>query len=205
MTQRLGRIVKIIVMLQAGIRCNALRIAAEAGVHRRTVFRDFAALRSLGFPVSFDTTTGCYYLPRGSMPLPDKGLAEFLNLFPNEATSTLNVGVHEDASQSTSDRPDELNQLIWQDLLASEKLFPEILAPLMAAVQSKHPVVVVQSHGAAQDRQVTLLINEIIFNGNGWSIRGLRDTGEPIQLAIDMIAECIEAEAVDDSTHPQHE
>jgi predicted DNA-binding transcriptional regulator YafY len=50
MTQRLGRIVKIIVMLQAGVRCNALRIAAEAGVHRRTVFRDFAALRSLGFP-----------------------------------------------------------------------------------------------------------------------------------------------------------
>jgi hypothetical protein len=109
------------------------------------------------------------------MPLPDKGLTEFLNLFQDEPISTLSVGAGGAASHRQGSHPDELNQLIWQDLLASEKLFPEILAPLIAAVQNHHPVVVVQSHGTAQERQVTLRINEIIFNRNGWSIQGLRD------------------------------
>jgi predicted DNA-binding transcriptional regulator YafY len=205
MTQRLGRIVRIIVMLQAGVRCNALRIAAEAGVHRRTVFRDFAALRSLGFPVSFDAATGCYFLPRGSMPASDKGLAEFLSLFQDDATGGLAGTVHEEASQAQPNRSDELTQLVWQDLLASEKLFPELLAPLMSAVQSQHRVMVVQSRGAANERQITLQVNELTFGQSGWSLHGTGESGEPVHLAIDLISECIEADPAEHPTPRQYD
>jgi hypothetical protein len=205
MTQRLGRIVRIIVMLQAGVRCNALRIAAEAGVHRRTVFRDFAALRSLGFPIAFDAATGCYHLPRGSMPQSDKGLAEFLSLFQDDAGGILADSSHEAVSPMHGDRSDPDSELLWQDLFASEKLFPEILATLIAAVQSQHRVMVVRSCGAIQERQLFLRVSEVKFTEQGWTISGVGDSGESIQISMDAIAECIEPEGIDDPSYPRHD
>lgn len=191
-------------MLQAGLRCNALRIAAEAGVHRRTVFRDFAALRSLGFPISFDATTGCYFLPRGSKLPSEKGMAELLSLFRDDVPGS-NVGTASTKS-SPSDTiigAEETDSQTWQDLLASEKLFPDVLVSLIAAIQSRQRIVVVRSNGTGPEREVALRIEEVTFKDRGWQIRGTNDSGEQIHLDVESIAECIEAEMADDAARQQ--
>ena len=202
MTQRLGRIVRIIVMLQSGLRCNALRIAAEAGVHRRTVFRDFAALRSLGFPIAFDLATGCYFLPRGSSPPTEEGLSALLNFFTDELPkSSLNdtgVGGSKQVGNVESDKGStNADHHIWHDLLASEHLFPDILAELITAIDNQQRVVLVQSMGTASERQVTLRLEAVTFTNHSWQIHGIDDAGVQMQLQVETIRECLEAVSKD--------
>lgn len=62
MTHRLERILRILSLLQSGAPFNALQLAQETAVHRRTVFRDVALLRAAGIPIRFDPETSCYSL-----------------------------------------------------------------------------------------------------------------------------------------------
>lgn len=62
MTHRLERILKLLSLLQSGTSFNALQLAQETGVHRRTVFRDVALLRAAGIPIRCDPDTACYSL-----------------------------------------------------------------------------------------------------------------------------------------------
>lgn len=64
MTSRLERVIQVLLLLQSGVPYNALQIAERMGVHRRTIFRDVALLRSLGVPISYDMETARYSLPR---------------------------------------------------------------------------------------------------------------------------------------------
>jgi len=60
---RFGRLLRLLSLFQAGPRYNALQLAQELRVSRRTVFRDIALLRDLGVPVDFDENADGYCVP----------------------------------------------------------------------------------------------------------------------------------------------
>jgi predicted DNA-binding transcriptional regulator YafY len=62
---RYRRIIRFLSYLQSGSRYNAVQLAREFQVSRRTVFRDIALLRDIGIPVSYDDERDGYYVPAG--------------------------------------------------------------------------------------------------------------------------------------------
>ena len=62
MANRVDRMLRILFELRTQRPFNAYDLASECGVHRRTVFRDIAAIRTLGFDVAFDPDSACYTL-----------------------------------------------------------------------------------------------------------------------------------------------
>jgi len=62
MASRLERVVQVMLLLQSGEQFNAIQLVERMGVHRRTIFRDIATLKSLGVPISYDPATSCYFI-----------------------------------------------------------------------------------------------------------------------------------------------
>ena len=60
MTNRLERGLEILERLKQGVPLAPTQLAKWMDVSRRTIFRDIAALRQLGFDIQFDTETSCY-------------------------------------------------------------------------------------------------------------------------------------------------
>ncbi len=58
--QRVGRLIKLLQMLQAGNGQNADAMAKVCGVSRRTTFRDLETLRTAGVPINFDREADRY-------------------------------------------------------------------------------------------------------------------------------------------------
>lgn len=71
---RFGRLLRLLSLLQAGPRYNALQLAQELGVSRRTIFRDIALLRDLGVPINFDENADGYGVSGGSLRAVTKAL-----------------------------------------------------------------------------------------------------------------------------------
>ena len=62
MRNRLERIITILKLLSTGVSYNPIQLARETGANRRTIFRDIAALKSLGVPILVDDRTSVYSL-----------------------------------------------------------------------------------------------------------------------------------------------
>lgn len=78
---RIGRIVGILTTLQSGQCCSADQLAKQAGVSRRTIFRDLNELQAVGVPFSFDAQAGGYRLdPEYFLPSVNLNLQEALSL-----------------------------------------------------------------------------------------------------------------------------
>lgn len=71
---RFARLLRLISLFQAGPRYNALQLAQEMGVSRRTIFRDIALLRDLGVAISFDENADGYFLTPGPLQAVTKSL-----------------------------------------------------------------------------------------------------------------------------------
>lgn len=71
---RFGRLLRLLSLLQAGPRYNALQLAQELGVSRRTIFRDIALLRELGVPIDFHENADGYGVSGGSIRAVTKAL-----------------------------------------------------------------------------------------------------------------------------------
>jgi len=200
MTQRLERIIRMLVMLQAGVRCNALRISKEAGVHRRTVFRDFAALRSLGFPISFDARTGCYQLARGASQAVErdaKNFSRLLEMYRDALTSdsATDATVSEDPAKSSS----ITNQHLWFDLYQNETLLPDVLASLVAAIKDNRRITAEISTVTVESLTVQFLPTELTFKGHEWQVSGSDEAGLTVQYDVNTIVsllDSVEAEEV---------
>ena len=65
MNKRLERGLRILILLQSGARYDALRLAQEMKVTRRTIFRDIAMLKELGLTIEYDVdqSTYCVQVP----------------------------------------------------------------------------------------------------------------------------------------------
>lgn len=74
MTNRLERTIHLLRVLQSGVPYNTAQLSQELGVHRRTVFRDISALRSLGLPIEYDPDTSRYWMST-EMRLPFDGIS----------------------------------------------------------------------------------------------------------------------------------
>ncbi len=73
---RYRRIIRFLSYLQSGSRYNAVQLAREFQVSRRTVFRDIALLRDIGIPISYDDVRDGYYVPAGQRLPQVSGLNE---------------------------------------------------------------------------------------------------------------------------------
>jgi len=78
---RLHRVLKLITLLQTGRPCNAVQLAGECGVSRRTIHRDLNTIEKAGIPVFYDRPTGRYRVHQTAlMPAINLGLDEALAL-----------------------------------------------------------------------------------------------------------------------------
>ncbi|WP_068131651.1 helix-turn-helix transcriptional regulator [Roseimaritima ulvae] len=99
MPTRLERILRILLLLQTRVPYNAFQLAEEMSVHRRTIFRDIAALRGLGIPIDFDVDTACYCLAsRSALHLDRVSVEELSNLL---ITACLATEQHSDRAEAT--------------------------------------------------------------------------------------------------------
>lgn len=60
MNIRLERGLRILILLQTGARYDAMKLARELGVTRRTIFRDIAMLKDLGLVIEYDLSASSY-------------------------------------------------------------------------------------------------------------------------------------------------
>jgi proteasome accessory factor B len=79
---RIHRLLKLIVMLQAGRGYNAEALAQACEVSRRTIFRDLDALRQSGVPLRYDERLQRYHIPETYFLPPT-------NFTPEEALSLI--------------------------------------------------------------------------------------------------------------------
>lgn len=78
---QLGRLFRLVMILQADRFPNARELAERCEVSRRTIFRDFEQLAEAGFPVWYRSDRQGYQLSRGTIPPPtDLGESETLAL-----------------------------------------------------------------------------------------------------------------------------
>lgn len=78
---RISRIIKLLAVLQSGRRYSLEELIREAGVCRRTIFRDLNVLEEIGIPYGFDADRGGYGIdPEFFLPSLDLNLQEALAL-----------------------------------------------------------------------------------------------------------------------------
>jgi len=63
-TERLARVLRVLLLIQSPRRRDAREIAAELGCSERTVYRDLQVLIAAGVPVYFDKRDRCYRVRR---------------------------------------------------------------------------------------------------------------------------------------------
>lgn len=72
-SERIGRVLKILNLLQSKARWNSKSIASELGCSERTVYRDLEVLQFAGVPWYYDESDSCYRL-RADYRFPTLGL-----------------------------------------------------------------------------------------------------------------------------------
>jgi hypothetical protein len=182
----------MLVMLQSGVRCNALRIAEEAGVHRRTVFRDFAALRSLGFPIGYDATTGCYHLSRGAPQAAKEnaiGFSRLLELCRDDERIESATDLSSPPRQASGGDASlmSVDQRAWLDLIDNEAMFPEILASLVESIVNKRFVTIALSSDLRGHSEVSFIPTELTFKIDAWQVHGLDESGAVVTYDVKAI------------------
>lgn len=96
--ERIGRLLKLITLLQSGRRLLADDLAAEIRTSRRTLFRDLDLLKQVGIPVKYDAATHAYQIEQSFfLPPVNLTLAETLGLM---------ILAHKQARAAQVPRPD---------------------------------------------------------------------------------------------------
>jgi len=213
MTHRLERILRILSLLQSGVTYNALQLAEETGVHRRTVFRDVALLRGAGIPIRFDADTSCYSL----VALPEYLSEEIrspdlLRLLQAAALGNFVMRGNADmvghtiqhlaASLPTTDRSDVEHFLRYCRLplynepsAASDGYDHEVLAVLLRAIRLGQQVMLMLIEGGREVRTIRLGSVQLLFAPQGAVVRGnLVPEGRFTELPLSTVREAAIAE-----------
>lgn len=66
--KRIHRVIQVLLHIESGPRFNARTLADMFGVKRRTIYRDVAILRNVGFVITFDETVDAYVLTTPKSP-----------------------------------------------------------------------------------------------------------------------------------------
>ncbi|QDU26950.1 HTH domain protein [Anatilimnocola aggregata] len=214
MTHRLERILRILSLLQSGAPFNALQLAQETNVHRRTVFRDVALLRGAGIPIRFDPETACYSL----VALPEflaEGIRspDLLRMLQAAALGNFILRGNADligrtiqhlaASLPTTDRSEVEHFLrycrlpLYSEASASSEGYDhEVVALLLRAIRLGQQVDLTLVDGGRELRTIRVGAVQLTFAAPGAIVSGqLVPEGRTIELALVSIREAALAEA----------
>jgi len=100
MTDRIGRIIKVITALQSARRYAVCDLAEMFGTSRRTIFRDLQNLQEAGFPCRYDPKTRSYAIePESFLPALNLSTKETLSLLllVHKARSHIHLPLKESA------------------------------------------------------------------------------------------------------------
>ena len=197
MRNRLERIIKILKLLSTRVPYNPMQLAQETGANRRTIFRDIAALKSLGIPILMDDKSNNYSLGeiRGGndwlqqllenqRTVDEKGVVRSHNLQSRE-------GRQKYATELLAMLPDSVVDQLRENLLSASdskskplKSISDLIIDLAAAIRGATPLTIVVRNDFEKPTLVTIVPHRIEFHANGWRLMGIDSTNAEIWLDI---------------------
>lgn len=212
MSHRLERILKLMSLLQSGRPYNALQLAQETAVHRRTVFRDVALLRSSGIPIRFDTDTACYSLVGEAQFIAEGLRAHELsrclqmaclgNFLLRGNFEIIGRAVHRLAAGLPDQDRAGIEQLLRHcrlpveiDTGQTEILDNEVLVTIARAIRLQHQLMLTVNEGNRDNRPLRMNNPKLVFATRGITVIGqTQPEGRTVELKLSAIRE---ASAVD--------
>lgn len=176
MATRLERVVRILLLLQTGVPYNPLQLAQATGVHRRTIFRDIAALRALGIPVTFDPESARYSMHSQLGPelslLTDEELGQLLlaackSALPNEQMEAARRAIVKLVSRLPAHKQAEIMQL--SEGVDRRGPSDEELAEITAALRDGRTLAAVRPT-ATNGSPMTLVPLRLTCTAHGWML-----------------------------------
>ncbi len=195
MPTRLERILRILLLLQTRVPYDAFQLAEEMSVHRRTIFRDIAALRGLGIPIDFDHDTACYCLSsRSALNLDRVSVEELSDLL---VTACLATEHHSDRAEATKRVALKLSTQLPEPIrqeIAKLAMRPDsngqvhglrALPTITAAIESGQllDVTVQELSGEYRSRQVSPL--GLTYCQRGWILQGTDEEGATVRYQVE--------------------
>lgn len=206
MTHRLERILKLVALLQSGASLNALQLAQETNVHRRTVFRDVALLRSAGIPIRFDNDTSCYSII-GEVRFQADGLrptelsqclqmACLGNFLLHGNIEVIGKTVQKLAAGLPQTERAGVEQLLQHCRLPTQLEFSpaaedqKVLAVVARGIRQQHQLLLMVSDGARESRRLRMSNPKLIFASRGFTLVGQSfPEGRTVELKLSAIRE----------------
>lgn len=217
MANRLERVLRILLLLKTGVAYNAAQLAQETGVHRRTIFRDIAALKGLGIPVAFDPATARYSLRSGSeLDLDAVSIDELTELLlaaclaadpgTSSAEATRRVALKL-ATQLPPPVRDEIIRLTAPPTAAggsgTTQELPAALRLVVGAIRERQTLSIVDRQRSGPDRVTRFLPSALAFDAGGWTATGVRSDGTSLRLQLESVEVRGEAPSRSSSNSPQ--
>ncbi len=219
MTHRLERILKLVALLQSGAPYNALQLAEETNVHRRTVFRDVALLRTAGIPIRFDNDTSCYSIVGDVQFQADR-------LRPTELSQCLqmaclgnyllhgNIEVIGKTIQKLAAGLPQTERAGVEQLLQHCNLPTQlevttaaedqkVLAVVARAIRQQHQLLLTVSDGARENRPMRMSNAKLVFASRGFTLVGQSfPEGRTVELKLSAIREVSLFDAATENRRP---
>lgn len=206
MTHRLERILKLMALLQSGVPFNALQLAQETNVHRRTVFRDVALLRAAGIPIRFDTDTSCYsvvgdvqFQSDGIRPADLSSCLEMAclgNFLLRGNVEVIGRTVQKLAAGLPPTDRDAVEQLLKHCQLHAQAEAntaaedQEVLAIVARAIRQQHQLLLMVSDGTRENRPLRVSNARLVFASRGFTLVGQSlPEGRTVELKLSAIRE----------------
>jgi predicted DNA-binding transcriptional regulator YafY len=186
---RIGRLVQLLGLLQAGKGHNADALAKTCEVSRRTIFRDLEVLRQAGVPLLFDEENGSYgipatyYLPPTNFTA-EEALAVLVLCYelgtPNqlpfyEAAQTAALKLESSLPAGIRDRLRETTTAVHINMQPANRLEGQtpIYQQLLACIAARRAVrIVYDSFSDAAPIRLKLSPYRLLFSRHSWYVIG---------------------------------
>jgi predicted DNA-binding transcriptional regulator YafY len=219
MTHRLERILKLVALLQSGAPFNALQLAQETNVHRRTVFRDVALLRSAGIPIRFDNDTSCYSIVGDVQFQADRlrptelnqclQMACLGNFLLHGNVEVIGKTVHKLAAGLPQTERAGVEQLLQHCSLPTQFEVnsagddQKVLVLVARAIRQQHQLLLMVNDGARENRPLRMSNPKLIFASRGFTLVGQSfPEGRTVELKLSAIREVSLLDAATESRRP---
>ncbi|GEM_PF-4498261 len=187
MPSRLERILRILLLLQTRVPYDAIRLAHEMQVHRRTIFRDIAALRGLGIPVDFDNESACYSLASNNeLDLNSVSIEELTELL---VSACLAANLNSENAEATkrvalklsARLPEPVQREIAKLALQSEVHSPQpafhTVTTITSAIRKNTPLLLSELAPSGKCLSKRLVPESLTYCSHGWVLMGTDETG----------------------------
>lgn len=195
MPSRLERILRILLLLQTRVPYDAFQLAQEMRVHRRTIFRDIAALRGLGIPIDFDNDSACYSLTaRSELNLQGVSVEEMSELLVSACLSAHQGGGSAEATKRVALKLSaQLPQAVQQEIAKltmraghnGEAVGFRGLAAISEAIREHQVIELSELAASGQCRSRRVVPLSLTYCTEGWILVGTDGVGRRVQFQVD--------------------